>query len=328
MTSSPDRRQLLLRAKLNALVSDSWGGVALEHDAFPGGAAGVAGSTGWVLAEDQPGRSLGAALAWGRRHDVDELHLLATGDTGPLARQARAFSAAPTVWAVEGRELRRAEPAPLSEPAAPDERVLAFAPLLARAGARPWVEHDGTLVGEVLGLEMARAVSEEGDVHLEVGVGKHDREVQRLLLGDEPDESAVRAVVDEVRRRRLQEGHPLALLAPERWLAEILAVRPTTVGEHDLERVPALVTRDDLRDRAPAPLRGPGVVVVCSVGLDPELVPLAADARLAYGGPDARLVLVVPEGDDHPATRALAAGLVHPADVVPVGRDWRSIPVT
>ena len=67
----------------------------------------------------------------------------------------------------------------------------------------------------------------------------------------------------------------------------------------------------------------PGAVVVCSVGVDLDLVPAAAEARLALA-PDARLLLVVPEGDDHPATRALANRLKDPAEVVAVPGDWRT----
>ena len=60
------------------------------------------------------------------------------------------------------------------------------------------------------------------------------------------------------------------------------------------------------------------MVVVCSAGIDLDLVPFAADARDALGGPDARLLLAVPERDDHPVTRELAARLAVPAEVVPV----------
>jgi hypothetical protein len=54
------------------------------------------------------------------------------------------------------------------------------------------------------------------------------------------------------------------------------------------------------------------------VGIDLDLVPTAADVRLAAGLPGARLVLAVPERDDHPVTRALAAMLTEPAEVRPV----------
>jgi hypothetical protein len=68
------------------------------------------------------------------------------------------------------------------------------------------------------------------------------------------------------------------------------------------------------------------VVVVCSVGIDLDLVPFAADARLAAGRPDARLVLVVPERDAHPVTRELATLLRVPAEIVAVPGEWRTLP--
>jgi hypothetical protein len=68
---------------------------------------------------------------------------------------------------------------------------------------------------------------------------------------------------------------------------------------------------------------GADAVVACSVGVQLDLVPAAADARAAIA-PDARLTLAVPARDDHPVTRALAARLVTPAEVHPVPDDWRS----
>ena len=59
--------------------------------------------------------------------------------------------------------------------------------------------------------------------------------------------------------------------------------------------------RGDQRHRPP-------VVVVCSTGIDLDLVPTAADCRRLYD-PDAGLVIVIPEGDDHPVTLALGGGL-------------------
>jgi hypothetical protein len=63
---------------------------------------------------------------------------------------------------------------------------------------------------------------------------------------------------------------------------------------------------------------------VCSTGIHVDLVPTAADVRLR-DAPDARLVLVVPEGDDHPVNRDLAAALTSPADIVTVKRDWKAL---
>jgi hypothetical protein len=70
-------------------------------------------------------------------------------------------------------------------------------------------------------------------------------------------------------------------------------------------------------------LAGAPVVVACSVGIDLDLVPAAADTRLAVA-PDAELLLVVPERDAHAVTAALAARLTRPARVVPLAGDWRA----
>ena len=303
-------------------MRDRWGDGDLELGPFPGGAVARRGAIGWVLAEERGERSLGGALAWAKRHDIEELHVLAATGAGTVARQAQAFDPQPQVWVVDERSLAPAEADPLPAPGVPDERALAFAPVLTDGGAKPWVEHDGTVVGEVLGLEVARVV----DGELEVGVGKHDREAHHELLNQGQGVDDVRRVVAEVRARRVDERHPLSRVSLERWLAEVVVANPEWIGAAQLERRPSLVLHDDLRERAAAPVLGDGIVAVCSVGLDPEFVPLAADLRSLYD-PSARLVLVVPEGDDHPATRSLAAMLRHPAEVMTVRKDWKGAPV-
>ncbi len=59
------------------------------------------------------------------------------------------------------------------------------------------------------------------------------------------------------------------------------------------------------------------LVVVCSVGIDLDLVPFAADARLAVD-PDAALVLALHERDVHPVTQRMVDRLVDPAEIVAV----------
>jgi hypothetical protein len=54
------------------------------------------------------------------------------------------------------------------------------------------------------------------------------------------------------------------------------------------------------------------------------VIPAAADARLAHA-PGARLVVVLPEGDLHAVTVALAAQLAEPADLVAIPGDWRAL---
>ena len=320
MPLSDEQRARLLQTKVAALVRDQWGEGDLSLGPFPGGAVALRDTTGWVLAEERGDRSLGGALAWAKRMEVQELHVLASSGAGTLARQALAFDPAPQVWSVDERTLTPAEPEPLPPPGVPDERALSFAPILSEGGAKPWVEHDGTVIGEVLGLEVARVV----DGELEVGVGKHDREAHHELLNQGQSVQDVRRVVTEVQARRVDDRHPLSRVSLERWLAEVLVAHPDWIGATELERRPSLVLRDDLRDRAPATVVGTGVVAVCSVGLDPELVPLAADLRALYDD-SADVVLVVPEGDDHPSMRSLAAMLRKPAQVVTVPKGWKEL---
>ena len=90
-----------------------------------------------------------------------------------------------------------------------------------------------------------------------------------------------------------------------------------------LESAPPPVPRVNVKDPTPCVAtgidrRGQSLVVVCSVGIDLDVVPFAADARAALGDPDAGLVIAVPERDAHVVTRRLAERLAVPAVVVPL----------
>jgi hypothetical protein len=96
-----------------------------------------------------------------------------------------------------------------------------------------------------------------------------------------------------------------------------------------LRAAPPAEPRPNLRDPAIAIAFGSDeptgldAIVACSVGVDLDLVPAAADARLAIA-PEARLLLVVPERDAHRVTVELATRLTRPAEVVTVDNDWRA----
>ena len=220
-----------------------------------------------------------------------------------------------------------AEPEPLSpEPAVPEESQR-FRPHLVEAGAEPVEEH-GLLHGEVRGLEVARVVQADGvgGWRLEIGVGKHDREAHLEVLDREPRVDDLFRVVRQVLEFRApgSEGHAAYQLAPERWLRWVLMQRPDLVDAEALEPVPSPVARHDLRHLAPAPARSDGILFVCSVGVDLDFVPAAADGRHAQGD-EPELVLVVPEGDDHRVTRELVEDLDVPARIATVTREWRSL---
>ena len=98
------------------------------------------------------------------------------------------------------------------------------------------------------------------------------------------------------------------------------------MGAADLRPVEPPIARADLVEAMPAVavgrrLDGAPLVVACSVGVDLNLVPLAADVR-ARDLPDADLLLVTPARDQYPSSRALAARLRRPAELVVHDGPW------
>ena len=329
--SAPD----LLAAKLRVLTRAQWGEAAREAATFPGGAALVDGATAWLLLDPDPLAALGPALVWADRRGVTDLHLLVETAPGVVARRAGLFSPAPTVWCVEGATVTPADPAP-PRPSAPAPPAPELAELLVDADIEVVVE-EGIVRGEVLGLEVARiahgattAGTPIDEPTLEVGVGHADREMSSLVHGGMPARDQLARVVEIVREQRRvgAERHPLNQLAPERWLRAVLVADPGRLGLASLRSAPPAEPRPNLRDPAVAiavgtDASGAEVVVACSVGIHLDLVPAAADARLALA-PEARLLLVVPERDAHPVTRALAERLTQPAELLPLEGDWRT----
>jgi len=284
---------------------------------FPGGAARAERTRGWVYAEEDAARALGKAMAWARQHGVHELHVLADDDAGVLARRASLFRQPPSVWWVNGTDLHAVEPEPIA-PAASLSDAGGFGALFEGVGLEV-VRERNHVAGELRGLEVARVV----DDRLEVGVGEADRELTAMLHGDLAPADALERVVSIVREHRRPGAprHPLNLLVPERWLRWTLRNEPGRIAAASVLPEPTPWPRAGLRERDVACARADDGVLVCSVGVDLDLVPAAAEARLAIE-PDAPLLLVIPERDDHPATRALAAQLVRPADIVTVSGDW------
>lgn len=332
---APGRREALLVAKCKGLVRARWGDVVDEAtpSALPGGAGLAIDGRVWYLAEDEPSRSLGAALAWSQRHGgaEGELHLLTTGAAGALARRASLFDRSVTVWPIVGTALAE-EPA-LPEPLPPepplDPALEPMRALFEKAGAEAVVEA-GVLRAEVRGLEVARVEVDDDGPHLAVGVGKHDREAQREVRGRAQGFDELFEVVRIVAEHRVAEGagHAAFHLSPERWLRSIVVRRPDLVGAATLESVPSPVLREDLRQAAAAPAAGVDtdgrpLLVVCSVGTDIDLVPSAVDAWLADGR-EPRLVFCIPEHDDHRMTRDLVAALSVPAEIRTVPPEWRT----
>ncbi len=298
--------------------------------------ASQAHGTATVLCERGGTAPVGAAVLWAMRQDARRLVLFVDDEAGVAARLAGYFSTsgrAVQVRRVEGATSSPAAPEPLVPPAAGPEDGGELVALLRDAGLEVVVEH-GVITGELLGLEVARLVrwpvevGGDDELHLEAGVGRFDRDAVAAVHPDEPPASSLARTVEAVRRHRYPGAptHPLQRLARERWLRTDLVADPALVGASWLEPVATPVERPGLRDVHPAAAvgedeSGAPLVVVCSTGIDPGLVPHAADIRAAHA-PDARLVLALPERDHHPATMLLAASLSAPASLVAVPVGW------
>ena len=284
----------------------------------------------WFLADDGVDRCLGPVLARARRHGAETVHVLVDGDAALVARLAAHFVDGPTCWEVRERVLVAAEPRPPTVPAPVGDGLDELTAVLRAADCDVVVEH-GVVTGEVMGLEVARIVVDERGPRVEVGVGAQDREAFQMLHGDRPTAESLAEVVGTVRRHRSPgaEPHPLNRLRAERWLRALVTAHPATVGADRLDPLPPPEPRRGLADQLPAAAvgvdaEGRSLVAVCSVGIDVDLVPQAADAR-AMVGDDAELVVVVPARDAHPLTGGLRDRLRSPARLVALPGDWRGL---
>ena len=198
--------------------------------------------------------------------------------------------------------------------------------MLESAGVEVVVEH-GVIVGEVRGLEVARVrVDPHGEVSLDVGVGRFDQEAGALLHGDQPNAVALGRAADLIRGHRRAGAAPHAVnrLARERWLRAQLIEDPALVGLDSLAPVSPPLPRRNVKDPAPAAAVGHEphglVLVICTMGVDLEWVPVAAD--LIQRERPTRVVVALPRRDLLPAQGRLAALLPVPVQFVAVEGGW------
>lgn len=306
----PQRRAQLLAVKLAALAGAP---VASDGGGFGGGAALVHDGCAWVLLDQSvAGRGLGAALAWALRQEATSLVVMAEAGTGVLARRAAGFTFPIEVRHVEGRDSLPAVAEPLPASADVSAAHRAFEADIRAGGAEPVVEH-GVLGGEVSGLEVCRVVTDPhtGAERLDVGIGADDREMFQVLHGDKPTVEALTEVVRFVGAQRWPGAprHPLNLLAQERMMRSSLVADPAVIGASAMVPAPPPVPRSNLKDAVPcvasAVIDGRTVAVVCSVGVDLDVVPYAVDACALLGVGEC--LIVVPIRDALPVQHRLAA---------------------
>ena len=248
---------------------------------------------------------------WAGAQEAGQLVLFAddepVGAPGVMARMAGQFAFPVEVRTVAGGSSATTVPAPLPE-VLPAEDSPEAAAAMAVEGLEVVVEQ-GAVRGELLGLEVARVVrwpvehGGDGELHLEAGVGRFDRDaVAEVHPGEAPEVSLARTVA-MVRAQRYPgaAGHPMARMARDRWLRVTVCEDPSLVGAAELHPVESTVERPSVRDLS--------------------LVPVAADVR-ALHAPGARLVLAAPARDLLPSVSRLAALLLEPAEVVAVPAPW------
>ncbi len=276
----------------------------------------------WVLLDADPEHGLGPALAWALRRGAGRVNVLAERATSQLARRALRFSMPIDVWHVDGRALIPAVAfAPDAPPPARPEH-LALGGLITEAGADVAVEH-GIVTGEVRGLEVCRVVDrpDDGDVVVEVGIGRHDREAFAMLHGHVPTVDALADVVRQVGAHRVVGAppHPLNLLARERFLRWRLVAEPSLAGVDRVTPVEPITPRRTVAESVPcAAIADEGSQtpfdLVVTAGVDLDAVAYAADVQRD----DRPTRLVLPANDLLAITRDLAGLLTVPIELLTV----------
>lgn len=315
MTADDERRSRLLSVKLRALVREH--GALADPDTatalpFAPGAALIAPDSVWVLVDGEARDSLGAVLAWALPKNLP-VNIVAESGTGILARRAALFDTDVTVWHADARTLLPAIAEPHQSAPDPSPAHLDFVPLIRAAGADALVE-SGTVVGEVMGLEMCRVVDDpvSGSPRLEVGMGAHDREAFAMVHGDLPTEDALRQVIDAVAPHRMPGAapHPFNQFAAERLHRWRATNDPSIVGLSALSPADPPVPRSNVKDPVPCAAVGDAAdgsraVAVFVHGVVLDAVPWACDAADMHGAD--HIVLAARRRDVVPSLERMAA---------------------
>ena len=317
--------------RLHTLISTQAADIEIQPQQVVefGSAVGVVNQNiAWVLLTSRHEHGLGPAMIWALRNGATSLNIFTEHNAGDLARRAGFFNFKIDVYEIASDLAVRPVLAlpcavPMKEISAADE---SFSGFISSSGAEITREH-GVLAGEVCGLEVCRVVHETADSQvvesrLEIGVGTHDRETFQLLHGRTATIESLRKVVDEVASKRIAGAnpHPLNQLGRERLLRHLICASPDLVDAISLETVSPAMPRANLKDQVPCcatgvSRNGKTMVVIFSIGIDPDVISFGADARQAIDA-QADLVFVSPQRDIVPAIVQLAELLYIPARFV------------
>lgn len=295
----------------------------VDHDA-PWGAAIDTDGAWTVLLDSSPDRSFGQALILANRHNATSIDLLVEHDeAGVVTRRAQLFLPEPTVWSIDGTSLtpavaaeRPRTPAPILEPE--------IAAALDVPEVVVTIEH-GVVTGECRGVEIARVTGLGAEQRIDVGVGAYDQGAFAVMNPDLSPDASLRSVLAQVleHRTRGAEPHPINRLVRERWLRTEVLDDPASVGVDSLAPIEGVALREGLYEISPAFALANGderVVVAFSVGIDLDLVPAAAEVAAREQAD--RIVLVLPERDQHAVTKSLADRCRLPVSFVTADEPW------
>jgi hypothetical protein len=209
------------------------------------------------------------------------------------------FDSEITVWHVDDHTVTRATTEPHIVSASASDDHLSFVDIIESSGADALVEH-GVVVGEVRGLEMCRVVDDAttGEVRLEVGMGRHDREAFTMIHGELPTAQAMRQVIDAVLPHRTEgaDSHPFNQFGVER-LSRWKAIKdPSSIGFSTLAPADPPVLRTNVKDSVPCVAIGlTGAkrlsTAVFVHGVDLDCVSFAVDAASRLGTQDVTIAV-------------------------------------
>lgn len=325
MGLSQEQKAGLWRAKLRGLARDHFDRAEGTDHPMPWGAALELNGVWTALLEVAPERSFGQALVLAARNQAQSLDLLVESDAASVARRAQLFDPSPSVWVIDGTDLVPAE-------ASVPERIVAaaiepdIAALLDVDDVDIIIEH-GVIIGECRGLEVARVTGTGAEQRLDVGVGAYDQGAFVVMNPDLTPDEALSNVVEQVMkfRRRGGEPHPINRLARERWVRSELLADPGQIGMASIEAVEPMTPREGIKDVTIAAAvgvatSGERVLVACTVGIDLDAVPAAADLAAQHSVD--RVMIMLPDRDRHPIVQAVADQSRLPIEFVSGPEPW------
>lgn len=325
MALSNEQRAGLWLVKLRSLAREHFGRDEGVPHAAPWGAALDNDGAWTALIEVSPERSFGQALVLAARNNARSLDLLMDDESASVARRAQLFEPSPSVWRVDGTDLESAE---ASAPSCVEAASLRpdIASLLDLPDVDVIVEH-GVIIGECRGLEVARVTGSADEQRLDVGVGAYDQGAFAVMNPEMTPIEALAEVVAQVLTHRSVGAapHPINRFARERWVRHELLADPTLVGLQSLAAVEPMTPREGIKDVGIAAAlgessTGESALVACTVGIDLDAVPAAADLAALHDAD--RIIMVLPDRDRHPLVKAVAAQSKRPIEFFTAPEPW------